>query len=275
MISQHLGPWPLDYQPVRYAGSKLTFRGPKRDLEHDFIACIGGTETHGRFIARPWPALLEDDLGICCVNFGLPNAGPDAFVADDGLIRLVQGARAVVLQIPAAMNLSNSHYRVHPRRNDRFLRSEQPLRDLYPEVDFTEFHFTRHMMQRLGAISPERFARLRGAVQDAWIARMTDLIDATSPVILLWMAHYPPGHGNGTATVPEDPAFVSRAMLDAIAPRAASTVFAVISAAARACGTRGMRFLPMEEGTAASLPGPLAHHEIAKAVHPALDACWS
>ena len=45
---------------------------------------------------------------MCCVNFGLPNAGPDAFAADDGLLRLVQGARAVVLQIPAAMNLSNS-----------------------------------------------------------------------------------------------------------------------------------------------------------------------
>jgi hypothetical protein len=65
------------------------------------------------------------------------------------------------------MNLADAHYRVHPCRNDRFLRAHQPLRDLYPEVDFTKFNFTRHMMQRLEAISPERFVRLRAAVQSA------------------------------------------------------------------------------------------------------------
>ena len=65
------------------------------------------------------------------MNFGLPNAGPDVFLADEGMLRILQGARAVVLQIPPAMNLANSHYRVHPRRNDRFLSAEAPLRALY------------------------------------------------------------------------------------------------------------------------------------------------
>ena len=274
MTYLRLGPRPLDYQPVRYAGSRLTFRGPCRDLGPGYVACLGGTETYGSFVARPWPALLEERVGTCCVNFGLPNAGPDVFLADDGLIRLAQGARAVVLQIPPAMNLTNSHYRVHPRRNDRFLLAEHALRDLFPEVDFTEFNFTRHMMQRLGAISPERFARLRAAVQRVWVARMTRLIEATAaPVILLWMARHAPGPGTGAATVAEDPAFVSRAMLDAIAPHAAATVTAVISPEARARGTYGMQFQPMEEATAASLPGPLAHDEAAAAVFPLLAAC--
>jgi len=274
MTYQRLGPRPLDYRPVRYAGSRLTFRGPRRDLGQGYVACLGGTETFGSLIARPWPDLLEAGMGTACVNFGLPNAGPDVFLADEGMLRILQGARAAVLQIPPSMNLANSHYRVHPRRNDRFLSAEAPLRALYPEVDFTEFNFTRHMMQRLETISPERFARLRAAVQRAWVARMRRLITATeAPVILLWMARHAPGTGTEGAGVADDPAFVSRAMLDAIAPRAAATVVAVASAEARAHATQGMHFSPVEESLAASLPGPAAHREAAEALHAPLAGC--
>jgi len=41
-------------------------------------------------------------------------------------------------------------------------------------------------------------------------------------------------------------------------------------ATAQAQGTRGMRFPPMQEETAAALPGPLAHREVADALHPVL-----
>src|SRR6056297_2682323 len=144
MAYQRMGRRPPDYLPVRYAGSRLVFRGPRRSLAGAYVACLGGTETCGSFVDRPWPALLEQDLGTPCVNLGLPNAGPDVLAGDPGLLRMARRARAVVVQLPCAMNLSNPFYRVHPRRNDRFVAAETPLRDLFPEVDFTEFHFTRH-----------------------------------------------------------------------------------------------------------------------------------
>ena len=59
-------------------------------------------------------------------------------------------------------------------------------------------------------------------------------------------------------------------VLDAIAPHATVTVQAVISGAARARGTLGMRFDPMRAEIAAALPGPLAHREVAQALRPAL-----
>ncbi|MET4100996.1 hypothetical protein ABIE58_000412 [Roseovarius sp. MBR-78] len=271
MTYERLGPRPLNYQPVHYAGSTLAFRGPRRDLGRGYVACLGGTETYGRFIARPWPALLGHDLGATCVNLGLPNAGPDVFTGDAGLRRMAQGARAVVLHLPCAMNLSNPFYRVHPRRNDRFVAAEAPLRDLYPEVDFTEFHFTRHLMRGLIAISPARFAQVRAAMQEAWVARMAALLhDMTPPVVLLWLANHAPGLGTGSAALHDDPAFVSRAMLDAVTPHATATVQAVISGAARAQGTLGMRFAPTQAEIAAALPGPLAHREVAQALRPVL-----
>jgi len=277
MTYERLGPRPLDHWPVRYAGSQLAFRGPRRSLDGEYIACMGGTETYGSLVAQPWPALLERDLGAgagaaaTCVNLGLRNAGPDVFACDRGLLRMAQSARAVVLQVPCAMNLSNPFYRVHPRRNDRFVAAMQPLRELYPDVDFTEFHFTRHLVQRLAAISPARFARLRTALQEAWVTRMTGLLqEIQPPVVLLWLANHAPGCGEGSAALCDDPAFVSRAMLDRVAPRAAAKVEVVISDTARAQGTLGMRFAPFEAEIAAALPGPLAHREAAGALHPIL-----
>jgi len=271
MAFERLGLRPLDYRPVRYPGVRLSFRGPARDLQRGYVACMGGTETYGTFVERPWPALLEAAGGPACLNLGVPNAGPDLWLAPGGPLPLAQGARAVVLQIPCGMNLSNPFYAVHPRRNDRFLRAAPPLERLYPEVDFTEFHFTRHMMRHLHARSSERFSRMRAAVQAAWVQRMVALLGRiTSPVILLWLSNHAPGSGSEGSDIDADPAFVSRAMLDAIAPHAQAMVVAVISGTARAQGTRGMRFDLMQEGVAAALPGPLAHREVAEALRPAL-----
>jgi hypothetical protein len=60
-----------------------------------------------------------------------------------------------------AQNLSNRLYTVHPRRNDRFLRASGILRTIYRDVDFTEFHFTRHMLDHLRCLSEDRFDIVR------------------------------------------------------------------------------------------------------------------
>ena len=60
----------VDYLPCRYGESKLLFRGPKKDLSEPYIAFIGSTETYGKFIQTPFPALVEDAVGMPCVNFG-------------------------------------------------------------------------------------------------------------------------------------------------------------------------------------------------------------
>ncbi|MBC7181168.1 MAG: hypothetical protein H5U14_13920 [Roseovarius sp.] len=273
---ERLGHRPLDYRPVRYDGSKLVFRGPQRRLTGEFVACLGGTETYGTFIDRPYPDLMERSLALPCVNFGWPNAGVDAFLKDDGLIDMVSGARAVVLQVPGAMNLCNPFYRVHPRRNDRFLEATPRLRRLYPEVDFTEFHFTRHMMRRLADVSPDRFAVLREGLQEVWVARMQALLERiAAPVVLMWFSRHLPGLGHEAAGIADDPAFVSRAMLRAVGARAAQVVEVVISPEACAQGTRGMRFDPMQEAVAADLPGLLAHSEAARALSPVLESLLS
>ena len=267
---------PLDYCPCRYAGSKLLFRGPARPLSGDYLAFLGGTETYGKFIRDPFPAMIERRTGLACVNLGWPNAGLDVLLHDPAMARARRTARAVVLQVPGAQNLSNRFYSVHTRRNDRFVKAERPLSRLFPEVDFTEFHFTRHMLRRLQHISPERFDVVREELRTAWVERMGTLIARPGPpVVVLWFAARRPGQDCDGADLAKDPAFVTRRMLETVRGSAAAVVEVTASATALRTGTSGMVFSRVEAPAANELLGPAAHAEAALALTPALQAVMS
>ncbi|MEQ9260122.1 MAG: DUF6473 family protein [Roseovarius sp.] len=238
----------------RYDGSRLLFRGPPRPLEGEFVACLGGTETFAREVALPFPDLLEELTGLTCVNFGWPNAGVEAFANDRALMGSAARARACVLQVPGAANLSNMYYRVHPRRNDRFLQPTEALQALYPEVDFMEFSFTRHLLGRLMALSPERFAYIREELATVWLASMRGLIGRIgAPVVLLWLSGRPPEARCDSPDPADDPAFVTRVMLEALRGEVAAVVELV---------------LPREAGAGGF--GPAQHAAVAEALVPAL-----
>ena len=59
MAYEYAGEAALDYFPCRYGQSKLLFRGPRRRLEGAYVAAIGGTETYGKFVPDPYPALAR------------------------------------------------------------------------------------------------------------------------------------------------------------------------------------------------------------------------
>ncbi|GGB07173.1 DUF6473 family protein [Allosediminivita pacifica] len=258
----------LDYSPCGYEGSRLQFRGPCRDLQRDHVICIGSTETYGRFISAPWPDLLDRELGLDCVNLGVVNAGIDSFLHDPGLSQILAGAKAVVIQAMGAHNLSNRYYSVHPRRNDRFLSASPTLALLYPEVDFTEFHFTRHMLSRLHAICEKRSAAVFRELKSAWIARMTALCALIpGPVLLLWISdRLPPERAEEIGDC--EPLLVTREMLEALRPHLAGQVEI---AAPRGVFSGTDQPLPgFSAPAAAVLPGPAAHERAAAELLPLL-----
>ena len=262
---------PLDYFPCRYGGSRTLFRGPKQRLDGDYVAVLGGSDTYGRFVPRPYPALTEEDAGLPCVNFGWCNAGPDAFLNDPSVLRVVAEARIVVLQVMGAQNLSNRYYSVHPRRNDRFLKASGLMRKVYPDTDFTDYHFTRHMLRDLRDRSAERFALLQAELQDAWLARTGALIDRIGkPVVLLWFAAHAPDGPAPEDDLAHDPLFVTRPMIETLRPAIAGLVEVVASDGAIADRTRGMVFSELEAPAAAGMLGPAAHDEARAALAPVL-----
>ena len=269
MTYDALGPGPLDYLPCHYGASKLTFRGPKRDLSMPYVAFIGTTETYGKFIAAPFPSLVQSDLGKTCANFGQVTAGIDAFVNDPFVIKATCQADVTVVQEMGAQNMSNRFYSVHPRRNDRFVTASPTLQAIYREVDFSDFHFNKHKLRHLLRVAPERFDAVREELQNAWMARMQFLLSQIKgKSILLWFADHAPHEDSRTAgtELDCDPLFITRHMINTVRSHATSYLEVIASPQAQSAGTDGMVFAEMDSPAAAKLMGLAAHQEAADAV---------
>lgn len=262
----------LDYAPCHYGTSRLMFRGPLRPLEEYHVACLGGTETYGKFVPSPYPALLEEALDVQVLNLGCVNGGPDVFLQDTAVTHLASGSVAAVVQVMGAQNLSNRYYTVHPRRNDRLITATPLLRAMFRDVDFTEFNFTRHLLFTLRRRSADRFEVLAEELRAVWVARMKGLLSKiTCPTVLLWLADAPPPPPNRRTDLGAEPMLVDAEMLAAVRPLATSYVEVVPSSAARRLGAEGMAFGPMEAPAAATLPGPAVHFEVSERLVPVLN----
>lgn len=102
--------------------------------------------------------------------------GADCRLNDPALLDSARSARAFVMLLPPLGNLGNPFYSVHPRRNDRFLAARPMLKALFPEVDFTEFDFTGHMLSTLAETCPARFAEMRRLLRLTWRERLAALL---------------------------------------------------------------------------------------------------
>ena len=264
-----LGLGALDYLPCRYGTSKLTFRGPQRALEAPYVAFLGGTATFGKFIEQPFPLLVEHLTGVTSVNFGQVNAGLDVFARDTTVLEAARGAQVTVVEALGAANMNNRFYSVHPRRNDRFLHALPDLRQLYHDVDFTQFSFTQHMLRHLYLRDVVRFEQVRQMLQKTWIRRMRRLLAQLSREVVVvriggtdavteWHTHT----GSTAALITDD-------MVDRLGPLVSAIVDVPLDSAV-GCAD-GMAFSMLEEEAAKAVPSPNIHRAAANELYPVLD----
>jgi hypothetical protein len=265
MMTIPAGAGALDYFPCRYGASRAVFRGPERDLSRPYVAMLGGSATFGKYVATPFPVLVEQALGQPVANLAAQNAGPDFYLGDRATLDIAARARVAVVQLAGTDTLSNPYYSVHARRNDRFLAASPALRALYPEVDLTDIHFTRHLLQVLHRTDPQRFQTIRQALQVTWLGRMRQLLAHLPPRrVLLWLADTNPS--DAAEGLGQAPLFVDRAMLAALRPNVTGLVQVAPS------NRPGDITCPETEAMqAACLPGAAVHASIAEALTPILS----
>ena len=260
----------LSYSPCRYGNSRMLFRGPRKRLDLPYLAFIGGTETYGKFIEKPFPTLVEKAMRQTCVNFGCMNGGIDAFVNDPTVMGICEEAELTVVQIMGANYLSNRFYSVHPRRNDRFLRASTVLQAIYQEIDFSEFSFTRHMLGALHATSLERFDTVVLELREAWLARMRNMLGQIGRrSIMLWFSedamtdeHWADRPGQ----LQVDPLFVTASMIDELRPLVKDVVVVNPTERALSQGSRGMFFPSSQTKAASEMLGAECHVEAGTAL---------
>lgn len=267
MTYEHLSSGGLDYLACRYGRSKLMFRGPRKKLDAPYIVLIGGSEIYGKFVETPISEQLEQALGRTVVNLGHLNAGLDAFYDDPSLLDICQGADLVVLQVLGAQNMSNRMYSVHSRRNDRFVSASNFLQTMYRQVDFTQFHYTRHLLTALRQTSRERYGLLTEELQAAWLGRMRGLLRRLNgPVCLLWLSDRPPHPNPITDPSLRDPLFVSAPMLDSLRSDVDEIVVVAATPDEIEAGRLRMQFSELEEPVAREMLGPVVHETTARAL---------
>ena len=81
------------------------------------------------------------------VTLAIPQSGPDAFLANESVMAIARGAVTCVIELGGTQNCANTFYKSHSHRNDRFIAPKPELLALYPDVDFPNIHFTRHLRQ--------------------------------------------------------------------------------------------------------------------------------
>ncbi len=213
----------VDYQYVNLPGTDVNVqsvvRGPiPADLSADFIACIGGAHTLGRFVQTPYPALLQKQLGIPVLNLGHGGGKPEFYLQSKGFIEVINKAKCVVVQVMSARGSPN-----------RFLKPTS---------------HTHNMMKIVESISPDgrpvfvdaAYRKLlqhceRDTIREAihetrahWLAEMGNLLDRISAKkILFWFSVRTPSYVEGFDTphalLGDYPHLVTDVMIDALKPR--------------------------------------------------------
>jgi hypothetical protein len=184
------------------------------------------------------------------------------------MIKLGQAASVTVIQVSGAHNLNNRFYKVHPRRNDRFLKATTLSASIFTDVDFTDFSFTKHMLSAISAAAPDRFGAVVRELREAWVSRMNLLIsEIGGSVVLVWLAPDPPPDATQCPTgLGCEPCFVTRQMVDALRPVVTEYVEVIAAPKALALGTEGLVYGPLEREAAKSVLPAAVHTQAADAL---------
>ena len=229
------------------------------------MACVGADETFGRFVDRPFAAILEERLDRRCLNLGSLFCGLDTLCADTGLFSLISGAELCILQTPSVLGQTNHFYRVHPRRNDRVLAPTQDLIALYPEVDFADVHYVCHLVSLLQNQNDARFEFVAEELRRNWVVKIRDLLGKLkTPVLLLnlrVLRHQGSAGQDGEAVIS-----ITDHMLEQVRSVSAGCTQVSAHVSGHSDELEDMLFGTLQQPMAEHMIGPAAHKLVAEAL---------
>ncbi|MFT4514477.1 MAG: hypothetical protein ACI89X_001275 [Planctomycetota bacterium] len=276
----------VDYKLWQHAGSRC-LRGPQpQQLEPgSYFACVGAAQTFGCFVEQPWPALLEQQLGLPAVNLGIAGAGPARF-RTEALLQLLRGARFVVYQVMSGRSadcsqfVSGGHERlILP--NGRQLGADEAWSELlHEDLRSIDNPILRGIKNRLAAKFGRKHVRqLVAETRTNWSTEFRELMrEVARPSVLLWFSKRTPQHRpryhSLEALFGEFPQLIDESMVQSLASEADHYVECVTSRGSPQPLTVPVR--PADAGTGepedllwshnAYYPSPEMHEDAAKAL---------
>jgi len=204
----------IDYEMFELAGVRPypgdgMFRGP-RPTSSTYIACVGAAQTFGCFCEKPFPVLLTERLAVETLNLGSGGASPTFHNSNSSLMRYINDASLVIVQVLSGRSQSNSMFRLthHGMEGERV---SDGLR-----MTAEEF------FEELVTTSPESVPLIVKETRQNYVRDMCRLLqDISPPKILFWFSVRPVEYTE-EYTLPvwklwgAFPQFVNREMIDEI-----------------------------------------------------------
>lgn len=222
----------IDYQLRGIPGLPGHFRGPPPPfiVDGQFVACVGAAQTFGTFCRFPYPILLEERVGLPCLNLGIGGAGPDVFNKDT-FLSVINRSRLAIVQVMSARCVSNSEF-VHSGGFSNGRRRSEPDAPLSQASVLWERYMATNPKENVVALINESRAN--------WVeAYKVLLAKITVPKILFWFSERKPEEKSGGDDTRSFnrlsggyPHFVNRDMLETLRP--------LVDASVECSSNRGM-----------------------------------
>jgi hypothetical protein len=169
----------------------------------------------------PYPALLQEQLGLTALNFGFAGAGPRFFLKNERRLRYINEGRFAVVQVMSGRSEDNSAFSTGGNAIITSRSDGQPVRDSrQPYIRAEEAWGELLANDELDAV--------RALVEETranWVRTFSSLLEAIEvPKILFWFSKRPPDYEESYSDVyslfGEFPQLVNRAMVAQITPLA-------------------------------------------------------
>jgi len=217
MLAMPLGYQERDHDIVDYQQYRLlpTFRArgpaPRSFDRGQFFACIGAAQTFGCFCDSPYPALLQQQIGIDALNLGCAGAGPTFFLNQPRLIELANRAKFVIIQVMSGRSEDNSCFR------------SDGLEWLYRRDDGVGLSAEIAYRELLARHDEDFVRRIVAETRSNWVSSFTSLLQKIEPPkILFWFSQRQTDYSERFDAVhrlfDEFPQLVNASMVDAIKP---------------------------------------------------------
>lgn len=167
----------IEYPTYYY--KKMEFRGEEPNLNKEFIACLGSAHTFGRYIERPFPDLLQDNLNMQVLNLGRPAGQPYLCCTENNLLDLVNKSKLCIIQVFSARFSNNSEVRYIGHNHFEYNGTEIPTME-YWKGKLSKYNNNAEKM-------------IQESIE-TYIKDMKELFDKIKvPKILFWFSKRKPG----------------------------------------------------------------------------------
>ncbi|MEO0356832.1 MAG: DUF6473 family protein [Pseudomonadota bacterium] len=140
------------------------------------IAALGGAETFGRFMDRPYPDKRADLLGVSVLNLAMLHSGVDSYQHAVSVLDCAHGCAAVVFECPDVRKSSNSYYSVHRSRNDRVIGLHPPFLDMFAGLDMMRVGFVGDLWRRCQRHDPDATGQMMADITASSCKTWSDFV---------------------------------------------------------------------------------------------------